>query len=193
MAKKQVFRFKISLDYIRPEIWRLIEVENDLTFYDFHLMIQEAMGWTNSHLHMFMNGDFVIGDASEEACEFGDPPDWDEKKKKLHQFFSKPGERISYVYDFGDNWEHTVVLESLEEKAMDAKYPRCLDGARACPPEDCGSVPGYESLLEILADPKHEEFEEMKEWAGDYEPEHFDKDKATEAMQNPVDLSEMFS
>lgn len=194
MKQKQIFSFKISLNYIRPEIWRQIEVESDLTFYDFHLMIQEAMGWTNTHLHIFMIDDFVIGDAGEDACEYGDPPDWDEKEKKLNQLFSKAGEQVFYVYDFGDNWEHTITLEAVKEKEKGVKYPICVGGARAHPPEDCGSVPGYERLLEILADPKHEEYEEMKEWVGDYfDPEAFDKDKATEAMRNPFDFDALIS
>ena len=100
--------------------------------------------------------------------------------------------RDSYIYDFGDNWEHVIMLEAIESKKKGIKYPRCIDGARACPPEDCGSIPGYYRLLEILADSKHEEHEEMKEWSGDFEPEHFDKEEATYEMRDPVDLSDMF-
>ena len=82
-------------------------------------------------------------------------------------------------------------MEGIEPVQKGVKYPRCTDGARACPPEDCGSTPGYYRLLEILADPKHEEHEEIKEWAGDYSPEHFSKEEATEGMRDPVDLSDM--
>lgn len=189
---QNIYRFKISLDYIKPVIWREIEVASDSTFYQFHLVIQEAMGWMNSHLHEFSDGSFRIGDTSEDACEWGEPADWDEKKKRLNQFFSEEKKKIKYVYDFGDDWRHTITLKSIKEKEDGVTYPRCINGARACPPEDCGSFFGYEHLLEILADPKHEEYEEMKEWSGDYDPEYFDKEEATEGMQNPLDLSDLF-
>jgi len=133
---------------------------------------------TNSHLHEFNDGNFRIGDTSEEACEFGNPPQWEEKDKKISDYFSKDKTKLNYTYDFGDNWEHTVLLEGIEPVQKGVKYPRCIDGARACPPEDCGSTPGYYRLLEILADPKQEEHEEMKGWVGDFEPEHFDREKS---------------
>lgn len=189
---KQIFRFKIVLDDILPQIWRTIEVECDITFYQFHLIIQEAMGWTNSHLHEFNDGNFRIGDTSEEACEFGNPPQWEEKDKKISDYISKDKTRLGYIYDFGDNWEHTVILEGIEPVQKGLKYPRCIDGDRACPPEDCGSTPGYYRLIKILADPENGEYEEMKEWAGDFDPEHFDKEEATKAMRDPIDLSDMF-
>ena len=188
---KQIFRFKVILDDILPQIWRVIEVESDITFYQFHLMIQEAMGWTNSHLHEFKAGNFSIGDTGEEACEFGDPPQWEERDKKISDYFSKERTRLSYVYDFGDNWEHTIVLEGIEKIEKGAEYPRCIDGARACPPEDCGSTPGYYQLLKILADPKHNEYGKMKMWAGDFDPEHLDKEEATKGMCDPLDLTGM--
>ena len=187
---KQIFRFKVILDDILPQIWRLIEVESNITFYQFHLIIQEAMGWTNSHLHEFNDGNFRIGDTSEEACEFGDPPQWEEKDKKISDYFSKDKTKLSYTYDFGDNWEHAIILEAIDKKQKGIKYPHCIDGMRACPPEDCGSTPGYYRLLEILADPEHNEYEEMKQWAGDYDPESFDKESATKGMCDPVDLTD---
>ncbi|MGM0568998.1 MAG: plasmid pRiA4b ORF-3 family protein [Elusimicrobiota bacterium] len=187
---KKIFRFKIVLNGILPQIWREIEVESDITFYQFHLTVQEAMGWGNSHLHEFSLDGLRIGDTSEEACEYGEPPRWEEREKELSEYFSEYNTRIEYVYDFGDNWEHTIMLEAIEDKKKNIKYPRCIDGARACPPEDCGSSPGYYNLLEILSDPENEEYGEMREWAGDYDPEYFDKKEATEAMRDPVDLSE---
>jgi hypothetical protein len=188
---KRIFRFKVVLDDILPQIWRVIEVESDTTFYQFHLMIQEAMGWTNSHLHEFSDGNFIIGDTSEEEYELEYRPQWEEREKKIGEYFSKEKTKIKYTYDFGDNWEHTIMLEAIEKKQKGVKYPRCIDGARACPPEDCGSTPGYYQLLEILADPEHDEYEEMKTWAGDYDPEHFDKEEATEGMRDPQDLTDM--
>ncbi len=176
---------------ILPQIWRKIEVESDITFHQFHLIIQKAMGWTNSHLHEFSADNLRIGDTGEDVCELGDPPDWEERDKKLSDYFSKDNTKVDYIYDFGDNWEHVIMLEAIESKKKGIKYPRCIDGARARPPENCGSTPGYYRLLKILADPKHEEHEEMKEWAGDFEPEHFDKEEATVGMRDSVDLSDM--
>ncbi len=191
MAQK-IFRFKIVLDDILPQIWRRIEVENNITFYQFHLVIQEAMGWTNSHLHEFGAGNFRIGDTSAEANEFGDYPQWEEKDEKIGQYFSENNTAIKYTYDFGDNWEHTIMLEAIGNKKKNVKYPRCIDGARACALEDCGSSPGYYRLIEILSDPKHDEYKNMKMWSGDFDPEYFDKKEATEGMRDPVDLSDEF-
>lgn len=190
--EKKIFKFKIVLDDILPQIWRLIEVESDITFYQFHLIIQEAMGWTNSHLHEFSSGGFRIGDTSDEANEFGDHPQWEERERKIGEYFSRDRTRIDYQYDFGDNWEHTIMLEAIENKKKSIKYPRCINGARACSPEDCGSSSGYYRLLEILSDPKHEEYEDMKMWAGEYDPEYFNKKEATERMRNPLDFSDDF-
>ncbi|MFH1395172.1 MAG: plasmid pRiA4b ORF-3 family protein [Candidatus Omnitrophota bacterium] len=189
---RKIFRFKIILDDILPQIWRTIVVESDITFYQFHLIIQEAMGWTNSHLHEFSDGGFRIGDTSEDVCDFDDPPQWDEKGKKISDYFSREKTKLSYTYDFGDNWEHSIILEATEPVQKGIKYPYCIDGARACPPEDCGSIPGYYRVIEILSDSKHEEYEEMKEWSGDFNSEHFDKKEVTEGMRDPVDLSDMF-
>ncbi|MCD6311697.1 MAG: plasmid pRiA4b ORF-3 family protein [Elusimicrobia bacterium] len=188
MAKK-IFRFRIVLNGIIPPIWRLIEVDSGITFYQFHLVIQEAMGWQGSHLHEFNSGNFRIGDTRDGANEFGDSPQWEERKKKIGQYFSKDITRIDYTYDFGDNWEHTIMLEAIGNKKKAVKYPRCIDGERACPPEDCGSSPGYYRLVEILSDSKHDEYEDMKMWAGDFEPEHFDREDATAGMRAPVDWS----
>ena len=191
MAKK-IFRFRIILDDILPQIWRLIEVESNITFYQFHLIIQEALSWTNSHLHEFNDGNFRIGDTSEEACEYGDYPQWEEKDKRISDYFYKDKTKLIYTYDFGDNWEHTVLLEGIESAQKDVKYPRCIDGARACPPEDCGATPGYYHLLEILANPKHKEYEKMRAWSGDFAPEYFNKEEVTEGMRDPIDLSDVF-
>jgi len=188
----QIFRFKIVLDDIEPAVWRRIEVGNHITFYQFHMMIQEAMGWGSCHLHEFRDGEFTIGDTRDEVCEFGDPPQWEERDKTIDAYFSPGRRRIGYIYDFGDDWTHTIFLEDIVPVQEDVSYPRCVDGARACPPEDCGGVPGYEHLLEILSNPAHKEYTEMRDWAGDFDPEHFDPAMATEGMRNPFDLLGMF-
>ena len=132
---KKIFRFKIVINDILPQIWRLVEVESDITFYQFHRILQEAMGWTNSHLHEFSLDGFHVGDTSAKANEFGDRPQWEEREKKIEEYFSKDRTRINYIYDFGDNWEHAIMLEAIDNKRKSIKYPRCIDGARACPPD----------------------------------------------------------
>ncbi len=158
------------LDDIYPSIWRRIQVPVDYTFWDLHVAIQDAMGWTDSHLHQFtvINPDTAIkehigipGDDMDDM--FDELPGWE---IKIHKYFRlKKNKKISYLYDFGDNWEHQIEFEGEQEKQV-GKYPRCLEGERACPPEDIGGTPGYENFLSILRDKKHEDHEEMLEWVG---------------------------
>ncbi len=190
--KKRIFRFKVILNGIMPQVWRRIEVESDITFYQFHLILQWTMGWANAHLHEFSLGHFTISDKTEEMDGLGLDSSWDEKDKKLSNYFSKEITKIDYTYDFGDNWEHMIILEAIGPKEKGIKYPRCLDGARACPPEDCGSSPGYYRMLEILSDPEHDEYESMRDWAEDYDPEYFDKEEVTQCIRDPIDLSYIF-
>jgi hypothetical protein len=137
-----------------------------------HHALQIALGWTNSHLHQFLVG--------EERYGMLDPDDdWrdetiDERKVRLEQIASTRSKFV-YEYDFGDGWEHDVVVEGVEEVTDLEWTPVCLDGRRACPPEDCGGSYGYANLIKILANPRHPEHAEMKEWAPpDFSPEHFD-------------------
>ncbi len=137
------------------------------------------MGWENYHLH-----EFVIGEQRFQPP----PPDdmsplWDmddaasTEELALSDLVPAPTKKrfqLSYVYDFGDYWEHTIVIEKAEQLEETPVVPVCLEGARACPPEDCGSVWGYENLLEAIKDPTHPEHAEMTEWAGKIDPEAFD-------------------
>jgi hypothetical protein len=177
---KNVRQFKITLKHIKPPIWRQILVPETYTFWDLHVAIQDAMGWTDSHLHEFRitnpstRGRTIIG-IPDEAFDFDvgrtTLPD---TKQKISKWFSKKNNRALYIYDFGDNWEHTVTLEKILPAEDDVDYPVCIAGARACPPEDCGGIGGYANFLEIIMDPDHEEYEQMLEWAGgDFDPEHF--------------------
>jgi len=116
-----------------------------------------------------------IGIPEKEFGEYGDT--LDEKRRKIANYFSMKNPTANYEYDFGDSWEHKIQLEKILPREKDVNYPRCIGGKRACPPEDCGGIWGYERLLEILKDPKHEEYEEMLEWVGgEFDPELFDAD-----------------
>lgn len=175
--KTKILIFKITLEGVAPAIWRRIAVPATYTFWDLHVAIQDAIGWQDCHLHAFS-----IKTPDKRMVQIGIPdeermgrdsmlPGW---KIKIADFFKKKGDIAEYEYDFGDGWEHLVELESITEKEKGRKYPACLDGARACPPEDCGGPEGYERLLKILRNPKSSEYKEMKEWAGDFHPEAFD-------------------
>lgn len=177
---KSVYQFKITLKDIEPKIWRIIQVPETYTFWDLHVAIQDTMGWSDSHLHSFKMKNPSTGEDTEigipdEDLEDSDIyllPDWEQK---IHKWFTEGNAHAEYVYDFGDNWRHDIVLEKIISREKGVKYPRCIYGERACPPEDCGSVPGYERMLEIIKDKKHEEYKDMIRWlGGKYDPELFD-------------------
>jgi hypothetical protein len=174
---ENVYQFKVTLMGIKPPIWRRIQVPETYTFWDLHVAIQGAMGWTDSHLHEFEIKDPVDGEKIRIGIpdeDYGDEviPDW---KRNISKFFSEKNPRAYYIYDFGDSWEHLIQLEKVQIKEKNIDYPRCIDGKRACPPEDCGGVWGYEEFIKAIRDPKHKEHEEMLEWiGGKFDPEHFD-------------------
>ena len=175
----RLYRFKIVLKDITPLIWRRIFVSETYNFWDLHVAIQDAMGWTDSHLHVFRirrkhsHTVTEIGIPNEERFE-DEPeilPGWE---VPISEYFYDVGVIANYEYDFGDSWEHEVKLEGILLGEKGQKYPKCVDGARACPPEDCGSVPGYYHLLEVISDPSNEEYEEMITWLGKkYDPDEF--------------------
>lgn len=177
MARRAICRFKVTLRGISPPIWRTIEVPFDYTFWALHVAIQDAMGWEDYHLHEFEVPRAGVGSAvliGSAEPEFGQSvlPSW---KMLISEFFPHHTWRAKYIYDFGDCWEHTVGLEAVLPAKRGVKYPRCLKGRRACPPEDCGGVGGYYRLVEILSDPNDDEYEEMLEWTGaEYDPNQFD-------------------
>ena len=183
--RSAVYQFKITLKGIRPPIWRRIQVPETYSFWDLHVAIQDAMGWLDYHLHMFRFGDV----RSKRAVQIGLPDDdpflrdvplltgWE---VPMLSYFKEPGDKAAYDYDFGDGWEHEILLEGIVVRRTGEKYPKCLAGARACPPEDCGGIHGYANLLKVVADPTHEEHENMMEWlGGSFSPSAFDPGEIT--------------
>lgn len=163
----EVYQIKISLEGIRPEIWRRLLVPASMHMYDFHIAIQFAMGWENAHLHEFIKG-------RKHYREFFDDDDsWDEKRDvdyedvMLEDLLYKQNDSIKYCYDFGDNWMHTITLEGMEEIDGPFRSPVCLGGENACPPEDVGGIPGYFNFAAVMKNPKDKEYKEYKEWYGD--------------------------
>jgi len=179
-ARQQILQFKVQLRDIKPAIWRRIEVPASYTFWDLHVAIQDAMGWLDSHLHAFRirdpstRAEAAIGIPDPEPFE-GAPdflPGW---RIPVTAYLAVVGQRARYDYDFGDGWEHDLVLEQISSRQAKTKYPRCVAGARACPPEDCGGPGGYAQLLATIANPADPEHESMLEWlGGPFDAEVFD-------------------
>ena len=169
VGPKRAYQFRIDLKGIRPPIWRRILVPEEYSFWDLHIAIQDAMGWSGYHLHEFEvpcppHGLKVrIGIPDEEFAKGEVLPGWEEM---IADYFSARRRVGLYVYDFGDNWEHILRLEKILPREDDIRYPVCIAGRRACPPEDCGGVWGYEELLRGES--------ESQEYYEDFDPECFD-------------------
>ncbi len=178
MNKEQlIFQFKISLYDIEPLIWRRIQVPATYSFWDLHIALQDAMGWLDYHLHALRLGDLEIGIKDPDA-----PPEVIAGHEVgINKYFKKPGETAIYEYDFGDNWKHKLLFEGIILKDNSQEYPYCIGGERACPPEDCGGIYGYENLVETLKRTSSEDYKEMVEWLKNhhknyhpYKPNRFD-------------------
>ncbi len=182
MSEPIILQLNIRLAGIEPAIWRRLEIPEDATLPDLHDAIQGCMGWQDSHLHQFRIGRKMYGPRTGEE-DFDDNTE-DEEHFELSAAFSRKGSKVVYDYDFGDSWEHEVVLESKVKADADVEYPRCIAGERACPPEDCGGIPGYANLLQTLADPKHPDYEDMLQWLGTehFDPEQCDLDEINERL-----------
>ena len=159
-----IARLKVTLDDVKPKVLRRIEVPADIRLDRLHLTLQAALGWTNSHLYEIRAKD----------VRFGLPdPDWpdgplDARKARLIDVLEAAGTKtLRYLYDFGDGWEHTIKIERLADPEPNVAYPRLIEAAGRCPPEDVGGPWGYADLIEALEDPDHERHAEMREWVGE--------------------------
>lgn len=168
-SKPKTLQLKVTLSGIRPPIWRRLVVAGDATLAELHVVLQVAMGWEDEHLHCFRIGDVRYGPEAD-----GELDDVDEGSVVVAEVLGAE-KRGTYEYDFGDSWEHQLLVEKTDPPVEVADVATCTAGRRACPPEDCGGIWGYANLLEALADPTHEDHEELLEWLGeDFEPEAFD-------------------
>jgi len=167
-----IFQFKVQLQDIDPPIWRQFQTSNEITFHQLHKILQIVMGWQESHLYEFDLGKKTIA-LPDPELGFGDQKDLNAKREQLKTHLRVEGQAITYIYDFGDYWEHRLTLERILDKPTDG--PLCLGGERSAPPEDCGGVGGYEEILRVIADPNDPEYESILEWLrDDYDPEEFD-------------------
>jgi hypothetical protein len=176
---RQIYHLKITLADVAPPIWRRVAVPGAYTLDRVHRVIQLAMGWQDCHLHSFDIGGVSYGTPDPDALlELRD-----ELETRLDTVVTKDA-RFTYTYDFGDWWEHQVVAEDVVDADPDVRYPTCLDGAGACPPEDVGGVYGYERFLAAMADPKHPEHQAMRDWIGRrFDARKFEPGRATALMR----------
>jgi hypothetical protein len=179
-----VYCFKITLKEVTPVVWRRIEVPETYSFWDLHVALTDVFGWWDSHLHEFNIKNLKTGRKERLGIWDEDDPgvkmDW---RFRISAYFRKrKNPKAIHKYDFGDGWEHLIELEDVHYREDNVIYPRCLEGARACPPDDCGGPWGYQELLKIIKDPSHKEYEDKIDWLGymknmegaDFDPEHFD-------------------
>ncbi len=181
-ASEFVHQFLIVLSRVDPLVWRRILVPRSYSFWDLHVAIQDAMGWEDRHLHEFR----LFDDQTKKLMSIGIPDDMSSPDRPVLPGWTVPlsryvearewhGVPMLYAYDFGDDWEHVVIYEGTQPARRSLKYPRCLSGARRCPPEDCGGPRGYAELVKAVANPRHREHAAMIDWVGgNFDPDIFD-------------------
>lgn len=176
-----VLQLKVTLDGVSPPVWRRLLVPGTITLGKLHDVLQVAMGWTNSHLHCFEFGDrrFGMSGVEEDAEDLED-----ERRARVATLLQRKGDELLCRYDYGDDWDHQVVLEAVVSIDRRLAYPLCIGGARACPPEDCGGPGGYEKLLRVLKSAKASGHDDAVTWVGGYfDPEGFDANAVNAALR----------
>jgi hypothetical protein len=179
----EIDQIKVTLLGTEPPIWRRLLIPADLTLARLHDVLQSAMGWEQSHLHEFRVGRQSYGEPDPNEGGFDIESRIDERKVRLHEVLGRIGKKAVYTYDFGDGWEHGLVLEKRLPADPNLAYPACTGGQRACPPEDCGGIGGFYELLEAIQNPDHERHEELLDWVGEEcDPEAFSIETVNRAL-----------
>ncbi len=174
-----LYEIRIQLRDIKPPIWRILRMRSQTSLPRLHKILQRAMGWTNSHLHLFE----IDGDPYGEGDFEWDFDVQNYRGVRLEKIFTEERMSFLYEYDLGDSWRHDITLPGAVEGEAGEKIA-CIAGARACPPEDCGGVSGYYQLLEALGDPGHEDHDMLLEWVGGkYDSEAFDVEAVDQALK----------
>jgi hypothetical protein len=182
-ARGSVYELKITLDDIRPLIWRRVQTKNT-TLAKLHDIIQVVLGWEDYHLHEFEIGDQRFGLPEQWEDDFWESKVSNERKVKLSQLVEQGVKKFRYQYDMGDSWWHSIHIEKTVPPETGVKYPRCIGGERAGPPEDCGGPWGYGDFVDAVQNPKHKRHDELREWVGDdFDPEAFDLEAVNEELQ----------
>jgi hypothetical protein len=183
--RERIYQFKVMLKDIAPPIWRRIQVR-DCTLDKLHERIQTAMGWSNSHLHHFRIDGRFYGDRWLMREGFGESEYDDSTVAWLSKTMPKSGKRyhFEYEYDFGDSWWHEVLFEGCLRADPDERYPLCVEGERACPPDDVGGTSGYRRFVKAITNPDHRNHKQNLAWiGGSFDPEAFDAEHATRRMR----------
>src|SRR5258708_67291 len=176
---RESYQFKVVLRGISPAIWRQFQVWEDATLAQLDRILQMVMGWENYHLYEFRIGGRIYGDPDlDDEREIIDA-----KKTRIRNVLAGVGAEFEYEYDFGDDWQHDLLLEAVMQSGPDTMCPRCLSGERSCPPEDVGGSGGYADYLEALASPHHEEHQNMMEWRRPFNPEAFSVDGVNRELE----------
>lgn len=187
-SQQKIFRIRVELEDIKPEIFRVLLVKADIGLDLLHAILQVSIGWTNSHLHQFHIGKRRFSDLQFDMNEdLMDPSDYvhDESEVVLATAFKTVGSKFTYEYDFGDSWRHRITVEDIvpDDGGING-FAQCVDGKRACPPEDCGGVWGYADFLDIVSNPGNEEYDSTLEWVGgSFDPEAFDIEKVNRFLR----------
>jgi Plasmid pRiA4b ORF-3-like protein len=176
-----MYQIKVGLRGARPPIWRRLEVPADISLAKLHRVIQIAFDWDDSHMHVFETPYGSFGTADRELGHRAEAP------VTLEQVAPTVKSKVTYTYDFGDDWEHDIVVEKVLDRLQATVYPRCTDGRKAAPPDDCGGLWGYADLVEVLTDPSHPDHEERLDWLGledasEFDPNHFDAEPINQAL-----------
>jgi hypothetical protein len=181
-ARTKVYQLKITLKDIKPPVWRRVLVPN-CSLDTLHEVIQAAMGWDNDHLHEFQ----IDGQRYTDPQSAGQMDDEVDAEFELDQLITKEKSKFTYNYDFGDDWRHEIVVEKILPPGEGVGFALCVDGKRACPPEDCGGPWGYMNFVDAIGDPSHEEHEQLLEWVGgEFDPEDFDPEEVSKRLRKIV-------
>lgn len=182
VTKTPLYQLKVTLRHSRPAIWRRVLVQRTMSLERLHVTLQALMGWLDYHLHLFVVGEVQYGDPElldEIECE----PTW---SARLSDIAPSVGSRFAYWYDFGDDWWHDLVVEAIVPPEAGGRYPRCIDGQRATPPEDVGGIHGYSEFKRALRQPRHEDHDMYLTWVGGaFDPNEFSVARANARLRGP--------
>ena len=184
-ANVPIYQIKITLKDSKPPIWRRVLISSETSLPKLHDIIQAAMGWYNSHLHAFeIHGEHYSAPSPYDPHHLQELGMKSTNRVKLNKLITAEGEKLRYDYDFGDDWQHEILLEKILPADLKQKLPMCIKGKRACPPEDVGGVWGYDDFIQAINDPNHPQHADYIEWIdGDFDPEAFDLDEVNKRLK----------